>query len=242
MAARIKHGKNKFTGQAYAEQKNGFYFEFDEEQISLWKKWWRLVKREQLITFLLMGLAGMIMLMLVSHSLLFGRDLPFGMEFLRAEGIALSEQVKLIKPFVFYAIVSIIFFTTAFGVLDHVARLSSDIIHTYCSKSRFQSTLLREDNLYLIILWFMISFGILVLLVLNIDKPPQLLSIAGSLSGMLMFVYSLLILVLNLYLGYMIKRNVSKNFNPFKLTYWRIFMIVCGILLYGWFSVSLITS
>lgn len=235
---------NPLSGEKQAKAGSGFFFPFSNENITRWNSWWRLIRREQFITFFSIGLLGLLLLMLLSHSLLFGMDLDIGMSFLKAEGEMVQENLSFFPKSVFYVIVATIFFTTALGVLDHVARITSDILNTQIQKSKFSGIKLNESQYYFIMLWSMILFGILVLTVLNIDEPPSLLAIAGSLSGIVMFLYSFLILWLNIKLERQIKKAYSKEtkFNPFKVNLWRKFMLVVSILFYGGFSVSLIIN
>lgn len=234
---------NPLSGLKQAKSGSGFFFSFTKENIQKWNLWWKLIRREQFITFFSIGLLCLLLLMLLSHSLLFGLDLDIGMNFLNTEGEIMGDRSFMSKT-VFYIIVATIFFTTALGVLDHVARITSDILNTQIKKSRFLKMNLTESNYYFIVLWLMILFGIMVLTVLNIDNPPSLLSIAGSLSGIVMFLYSFLILMLNLKLEKQLKKVKSEQigFNPFMASLWRKFILVVSILFYGGFSVSLIIN
>jgi len=231
-----------FSGDTITTQKSGYYFPLTDTNKSLWKRWWFLIQKEQFITFYLVGLIGLILLMLVSHSLLFGADLEIGVGFLKEEGIKLNEKIGFISPALFYILVAAVFFTTAFGVLDHVARISADIINTQISSKKFLNINITESKLYFVVLWGMILFGIFVLTILNIDQPPSLLATAGSLSGMVMFIYSFLILVLNIKLKKSFQRNHQdkSKFNPFNVSLIRQIILGISIIFYGWFSISLI--
>lgn len=230
-----------FSGEVVSTKKSGYLFPPTETNRSLWKKWWSLVQKEQFVTFYLVGLIGLILLMLISHSLLFGADLEIGVGFLKEEGLKLNEKVGFISPELFYLLVGAVFFTTAFGVLDHVARISADIINTQLINKKIINIELSESKLYFIVLWGMIGFGIVVLTVLKIDQPPKLLATAGSLSGIVMFIYSFLILILNFKLKKSYKQiNNTNSFNPFYVPVWRLILLVVSILFYGWFSMNLI--
>ena len=231
-----------FSGELVTTQKSGYLFSPTEANQSLWKKWWSLIQREQFITFYLVGLIGLILLMLISHSLLFGTDLEIGVGFLKEEGLKLNEKIGFISPGFFYVLIAAVFFTTAFGLMDHVARISADIINTQIERKKIFNIVLSESKLYFVVLWLMIGFGIIVLTVLNIDQPPNLLVIAGSLSGIVMFIYSFLILFLNLKSKKSFQKTYknSDSFNPFKVALWRQIIIIISIVFYGWFSIQLI--
>lgn len=229
---------NPITSELITTNKTGYFPEATPQNVERWNSWWSLVKKEQIITFFFVGTAGLITLMLISHSLLSGKDLEIGIASLKVEGAEIEKVTNgLLKSNLFYLMVSAVFFTSAIGVLDHVCRLASDIISTMCNIKK--SVLSSESKMYFILLWIMIFVGIIILLFFKDNSPQKLLSIAGSLSGVVMFLYSCLILVLNLKLD---KETNSDNFKPFRMTLWRKLFICLGILLYGFFSISLIIN
>ncbi|MFC2100263.1 Nramp family divalent metal transporter [Bacteroidota bacterium] len=242
MSSFLKKKRNKFTGSEYVEQKIGVTFQISDENLNKWKQWWRIVRYEQFFTFFTIGLFGLLVLMLLSHSLVFGKDLEIGMGFIQAEGEQINSVFGSFAQWVFYIAIMLAFFTTAFGVIDHVSRISSDICRTYLINSKSLNKL-SQDVLYLIFLWTVIFFGIIVLLLLNINQPPKLLSIAGSLSGVIMFIYSFLILILGIKLEITFKRsNNGLLSNPYKVSVFRRIIIIIGIILYGGLTFTLLNS
>ncbi len=74
-----------------------------------------------------------------------------------------------------------------------MGRLVSDTVKvTYLAKSRVWS----ESRIYIAIVWLLIAAGVAILLS-GLTEPLVLLIIPASLGGIIMFVYSGLLLVLN---------------------------------------------
>ena len=203
------------------------------------------MQQEQLITFLGVGIFGLILFMLISHALLYGQDLEIGMEMLKVEGRALPGSGSGLSSKVFYLIVAGVFFTSALGVLDHVARVSADIIKANAFKVRSSKNLfVSESALYFYVLWSMIFFAIGVLFIANVTDTPTLLKISGSLSGIVMFLYSGLTIVLMRRLANDTE-NADPRFhgtNPFRLPAWRLGALVVAVFFYGGFSILLIVN
>ncbi|HSR50216.1 MAG TPA: Nramp family divalent metal transporter [Acidobacteriota bacterium] len=245
MSKLVPKVKSPLTGEKVAVVSEGYFFEPSDENLSRWKSWWRLARREQFLSFWLTGAAGLILLMLISHALLYGSDLEIGMEMLRTEGAVLGQSLTGVMQTLFYLVVAAIFFTSEVGVLDHVARVSADIIKTNCLPVRNSShRYASESALYFCVLWVMIFFAIGVLFVADMTDAPTLLRIAGSLSGIVMFLYSGLALLLVRRLA----REVAaadKRFetdNPFQLPTWRTVALAIATLFYGSFSLLLIIN
>ncbi len=243
MGARVPKVTSPLTGERVSIASKGFFFEPSKANLARWTEWWRLMRREQMVTFLCLGLVGLVLLMLIAHALLYGQDLEIGMGMLRAEGAALGSGSLMTSAF--YLIVAAIFFTSALGVLDHVARVSADIIKANSlSVRRSENAFLSESALYFYVLWSMIAFAIGVLFIANIRDTPTLLKIAGSLSGIVMFLYSVLVIVLMRRLRKEVEAADPRfgRQNPFALPLWRQASLIAAVLLYGSFSALLIVN
>jgi hypothetical protein len=243
MGGRVPKVTSPLTGEKVSVASEGHFFEASPEGLDRWRVWWRLARREQILTFLVTGAIGLILLMLISHSLLYGSGLQIGMEMLEVEGSVLESQTVPRAAAVFYLVVAAVFFTSALGVLDHVARVSADIIKANAlSVRRSERPYLSESALYFYVLWTMIIFAIGVLFVADIQDTPTLLKIAGSLSGIVMFLYSCLTIVLMRRLARDVASADSRfyNRNPFSVSRWRLFALIVAVVFYGGFSVLLV--
>ena len=243
MGARVPKVTSPLTGEPTSVSAKGFFFAPTPSNLERWRSWWRLVRQEQSVTFLGLGLVGLVLLMLVSHALIYGRDLEIGMEMLHVEGAALGAGP--VASTIFYLSVAVIFFTSALGVLDHVARLCADILKTNARAVRSSSSRwLSESALYFYVLWSMIIFALGVLFVADIRDTPTLLRTAGALSGIVMFLYAALVLVLMRRLRADVA-TAAPDFgvdNPFALPLWRRIALGAAVLLYGSFSILLVAD
>jgi hypothetical protein len=221
----------------------GFIWAPKDSNVSKWKQWWREVRREQFYNFFVVGCVGLLLLSLIAVRLVGNTEPQSEMDLLAQEMniIALSSGI-LAKMFAL--IVTLVFFTSEIGVLDHVCRLTADIAH--CKKIvRDNNRFWSEGAIYLYTLWTMVFGGAFILLGLNISQPPQLLEMAGSLSGIAMFIYSIAIIVLNKKaIREWHKRfvNLGTGFNPFKLPIWRWSALAMSCAVFGVFSVLLLMS
>ena len=86
-----------------------------------------------------------------------------------------------------------VLFSTNLTVLDMVGRLTADVLKTGALRDNERWS---ESKLYFITVWAMILFGSIILLS-GVTQPLVLLVIASCLNGVVMFVYSMLLLKLN---------------------------------------------
>ena len=103
--------ENPITQEKVSKNNSGFYPENSELNKTYWNQWWQLIKKEQFISFFLIGLIGLILLMLISHSLLYGKGIDIGIDSLFAEGVEIEKASNnLIKRSLFYIVVAAVFF------------------------------------------------------------------------------------------------------------------------------------
>ena len=86
-----------------------------------------------------------------------------------------------------------------------------------------------ESQLYLAVVWGMTLFGVAVLLA-GFDQPLTLVVLAAALSGMVMFVYSILLILIN-------RRFLPE---PLKIRGYRLVALVWAVGLFGVLSVVVI--
>jgi hypothetical protein len=222
MGATIPRIESPFTGAPEAIPAFGATFRSDEENLRRWRGWWRLANQEQFIFFFVLGLASIIILSVLTASTVFGRELGEGFDFIQAEGEALKDIVAPWFGTSFWIAGAVVLFSTNLGVLDHVGRVIADILKiNWLGDSEFWS----ESKLYFTIVWLEIVFGSLILL-FAIDQPLVLLVIASSLNGLVMFVYSILLIQLN-------RRALPQ---PVRITGVRLGAMGWSVLFFGFFS------
>jgi Mn2+/Fe2+ NRAMP family transporter len=234
---------NPLTGASEASGGGVYRFEASESNIRRWRIWWRLARREQQITFLLGSMLGLALPMLIAFALLGRGELGVGTDAVRAQANLLGGLEGGWARVAFILAVAAIFLTSALGVLDHAARLAASLLVGGGAESRQGRSRWRsESGVYFLVLWAMIAFGLIVLLGLDVADPPALLTLAGALSGIVMFVYSGLTLWLNVKMRHAFDRLDPRfgNDNPFRMSPLRILAVAAATLLFGILSFAVI--
>lgn len=223
MGAYIPRLVSPVTGQEEAAPSTGYMFEPNEANLSRWRRWWRFANWEQMLTVPLITVLTITFMSMLAASTVFGRDdVPNGIGFLDIEAQVLSDTVGEWFGALFLIIGAFALFAAAIGIVDYTSRLAADQLKTsYLSKSA-----LSESKIYFALVWGLVAIGIFVLLI-GIDQPLVLLVISACLGGGMMFVYSILLLVLN-------RRTLPE---ALKIKSYRIAALVWAVLLFGVLSV-----
>ncbi|MEO3744618.1 Nramp family divalent metal transporter [Plantactinospora sp. B5E13] len=198
----------------------GFVFEPTDGNLGRWRRWWRLANQEQLVTFLLISFVTIVLMSLLAYSTVYGvPGLANSVSFLRVEGERLQELVGPWFGVLFWAVGALSLFAAAMGIVDYTSRLAADVIKTsYLPR-------LSESRIYFVLVWGLVGLGCVILLA-GLDQPLLLLVISACVGGMMMFVYSILLLVLN--------RRVLPE--PIQPRGYRVAALVWAVLLFGVFS------
>jgi hypothetical protein len=223
MGSYIPKVVSPITGQEEAVPSLGYTFETTEENMRRWRGWWRVANREQLITFVLITIIGIVVLSVLSYSTVFGQEVGEDLSFIQNEGRALKDAVAPWFGTLFWLGGTVILFSTNLGNLDIVGRITSDVLKTsYLRESTFWS----ESKIYFAIVWTYILTGVAILFA-GLEQPLILIILAGALTGLVMFVYSVLLIVLN-------RRALP---DAIKVRGLRLVMMCWAVLLFGFFSV-----
>lgn len=108
------------------------------------------------------------------------------------------------------------------GVIDYVSRIVADVLITvYLGESERWT----ESRIYMAVVWGMIVVGSLILL-FAVDQPVTLVIIASSLSGVVMFIYSILLIQLN-------RKALPR---AIKVRGYRLGVLIISVLFFGYFS------
>jgi len=223
------------TGQEEPIADVGYHFPHTPENMQRWRQWWRAANIEHFFSFFLTCVVCLCLLALISYSLLrepggalkpgmerFGggmsfvwgeatllRDKPFG-ELLRAAFLVMGIAVLL---------------TTELGVLDVVARISTDIVKVNLLRDNPRWT---QSRLYYLFLWGEIALGTIILLQPNLKEPLFLLKTSAAMNGGVMFLYSLILLYMN---NKILSRSLSMSPLRFVALVWS-----CAF--FGYFSIQ----
>ncbi len=183
-----------FTGKEESISQVGLRFAGDAQNLSRWRVWWRRANLEHFVSFYLLCVLSLALFCLISYSLLgAGGPVGEGFGFIHAQGIALAQRFGPPAQHLFWAAGIAVLFSTELALLDAVTRVLADIVQTTLA-----STLrISLSKLYVAILWVLIAFGVGVL-ALGLNQPLELLVLSASLNALVMFLYSGLLLWLNL--------------------------------------------
>ncbi|MGY1810527.1 Nramp family divalent metal transporter [Blastococcus sp. SYSU D00669] len=221
MGAYVPRIVSPVTGHPEAAPSTGFVFEPTAENLGRWRRWWRLANIEQLTTFVLISFLTILFTSLLAYSTVFGEEgLASDISFLEVEGQALNDSVGGWFGTFFWVIGAISLFAAALGIVDYTSRLGADVLKTAYLKNA------NESKIYFALVWGLVAIGCIVLLS-GLDQPLVLLVIAAVTGGLMMFIYSALLLLVN-------RRTLPPEIRPGP---GRIAALVWAFLLFGFLSV-----
>lgn len=226
MGERIPKIVSPITGEESAAPSIGFFFPQDEDNLKRWRAWWKVANREQFTTFFLIGLSAILLFMMLAYTTVGVGGGAEGFDFVREQGETLQRENSQWAGNAFWLTGMVVLLSTNLTVLDMVGRIVADIAKTSWLRD---STKWTESRLYVAIVWAMIAFGSIILLA-GVDQPLVLIVIAAALNGLVMFVYSVLLIQLN---RGMLPRAMG-------LTGVRFGAIIWAVLFYGGFSLVLV--
>ncbi len=223
------------TGQEEAIADVGFHFKHTDENMRRWRQWWWAANIEHFFSFFVTCLVCLCLMALIAYSLCYDSSGAVkgdmdkyggGMDFVWGQATALAAHPLggLLKTGFLIMGVAILL-TTELGVLDVVARISTDIVKVnYLRNNEFWSL----SKLYYLFLWGEILLGVVILLIPNLDQPMFLLITSAAMNGFVMFLYSLLLLYMN---NKVLSRSLSMSPVRFVALVWS-----CAF--FGYFSVQ----
>lgn len=228
MGARLPKIVSPLTGEAMAAPTTGYFFKRDEANMRRWKGWWKVADREQFITFFVIGAITLFVFMALTYVTIGTGIGAESFDFIRLQGEALKDSKGAWLGTTFWLIGSVVLFSTNLAVLDMVGRVTADVLKTgpLANNDRWS-----ESKLYFTTVWLEIAFGSVILLS-GVTQPIVLLVIASSLNGLVMFVYSVLLIQLN---RGMLPREIG-------LKGGRLAALVWAVVFYGGFSIVLLVD
>ncbi|MGQ0575051.1 MAG: Nramp family divalent metal transporter [Pseudonocardia sp.] len=222
MGARLPKIVSPFTGEETAAAATGYFFRRDEANMDRWRRWWKVADREQFVTFFVIGVFALLVLMTLTFVTVGTGTDAESFDFIRQEGEALNQTGGAWLGTTFWLIGTVVLFSTNLAVLDMVGRVTADVLRTGALRGSARWT---ESRIYFIVVWAEIVFGSVILLS-GLSQPLILLIISSSLNGLVMFVYSVLLIRLN--------RSVLPR--EIGLRGGRLWAVAWAVLFYGGFS------
>jgi hypothetical protein len=226
MGAKLPKVVSPFTGEEIAAPTTGYFFRRDEENMRRWNGWWKVANREQFWTFFVIGGVALLIFMTLTFVTVGVGSGAESFDFINLQGEALKDEQGAWLGTVFWLIGSVVLFSTNLTVVDMIGRLTADALKTTALRD---NDTWSESRLYFLTVWLMILFGSIILLS-GVDQPLVLLVIAAALNGLVMFVYSILLIQLNR--GVLPREIGLKGF--------RFGALIWAVAFYGFFSVILL--
>ncbi|WP_328473317.1 Nramp family divalent metal transporter [Actinoplanes sp. NBC_00393] len=221
MGAYVPRIVSPVTGQLEAAPSTGFIFEPTESNLARWRRWWSFANREQLVTFVLISFLAIFFTSMLAYATVFGDEgLENNISFLKAEGEALNTAVGGWFGTFFWIIGAFSLFAAALGIVDYTSRLGADVLKTGYLKGA------NESKIYFGLVWGLVLIGIVVILS-GLSQPLVLLVISAVTGGLMMFIYSALLILVN-------RRVLPKEIRPGA---GRVAALVWAFLLFGFLSV-----
>jgi hypothetical protein len=128
---------------------------------------------------------------LLAYATVYGKpDLENNISFLQVEGETLKSAAGSWFGTLFWVIGAFSLFAAALGIVDYTSRLVADVLKTSYVKD------VKESTLYFGVVWVLVLVGCLVMLA-GFTQPLILLVISACVGGLMMFIYSGLLIMLN---------------------------------------------
>jgi len=179
--------------------------EINEENVDLFKKWWKLISLEHLFVFWFIGSLSMMVLMLLSYATTHGMaGNAEGINFVISEGLVIG---KMLTPFLgtsFLIVVAIMLFQTQLGVMDSTSRIMAENLAIKKLDKKRDNTpgastsgeKINLSKIYYNFVWAQIVFGI-ILFLFNFYEPKTLIILGAVINAFAMFVHIGLVFWLN---------------------------------------------
>jgi Mn2+/Fe2+ NRAMP family transporter len=225
------YGMGKFAGRITSILRGkkedvkleGTTFECTPENVKCFKTWWKRINIEHAIVFWATGALTMIILSLLAYTTVFGNpDVSTGINFVVLEGQVIAQKIHSFLGMAFLLMAGIMLFGTQFSVFGSTARIMSENLVIAAPKK------FKIENLskyFFFFLWLQIIAGIAIFS-LGFTEPLTLVIISAVLNAFTMFIYSGMVLRLNL-------TNLDKQLRPSLI---RVVWVGGAFAFYGIFS------
>ncbi len=173
----------------------GFEFEKTTENLTEYKRWWKRINIEHGIVFWATGAMTMVMLSMLAYTTVYkDPGVESSINFVIREGIAIAEKTFPLLGKFFLVMASIMLFGTQFSVFGSNSRIAAENI-VISNQDTFK--IKNISKYFYRFLWIQIVAGIVIFL-LGFTEPLALVVTGAVLNAISMFIYSGLVLWLNL--------------------------------------------
>jgi hypothetical protein len=145
MGAHIPRIVSPITGQEEAGSNLGYTFLPDEENMRRWQGWWRVMNREQFLSFFLFTALSIFVVATLAHVTLADRDAGSGFDFIEIEAGVMGETFSGVARLFFLVAGIVALFSTNLAVWDMIGRITADQLKVYLLRNNQKWT---ESRIY----------------------------------------------------------------------------------------------
>ena len=191
---------NPITGKTEAVSFKGYVFHPNGKNLANWKEWMRFIKIDQGIIFWLLGLITLVLLSLNAYAVLTPKDI-----FLEDLNVAVAQANIFgehwgILGFNSFLIMSfLMLFSVMWTIIDAFSRIISDILYVNSHTGPFKKHLRAIENISIGHLYYGLVVAIVFIstFLLPLKQPLTLLTISAVLGGLVMAIYTPVLIYLN---------------------------------------------
>ena len=191
---------NPITGKTESVSFKGYAFHPKGQNMAHWKEWMRFIKIDQGVIFWLLGLLTLVLLSLNAYAVLKPKNiLPEGLNVAIAQAYIFGEHWGILGFNSFLIMSFLMLFSVMWTIIDAFARIVSDILYVNSHTGPFKKYLGDIKPISINHLYYA-SVVIIVLtsaLLLPLKQPLVLLTISAVLGGLVMAIYTPILIYLN---------------------------------------------
>jgi hypothetical protein len=207
----------------------GANFSSTPENIQRFNIWWDRINLEHMIVFLATGAFTMMLLSLLAYATVYqDPEVATSINFVLHEAIIIAQNTFPLLGTFFLVMAGIMLFGTQFSVYGSNARIATENL-VIIDRKKFSPN--KSSKFFFGFLWVQIAAGILILL-LGFTEPLALVITGAVLNAFSMFIYTGLILWMNM-------TSLEKHARP---SFSRTVAVFCAFLFYGGFSIFTIVQ
>jgi hypothetical protein len=215
------------TGRAEDIKLEGARFEMTDDNLSRFRRWWKLVNIEHFIVFWAAGAFAICLLAILAYSTAYGTTTPAsGINFVLFEAHAIANQTFPIFGSIFLLVGGLMLFSTQMTVMDATSRIMSENL-LILKNNRWNPK--KLPWIYYSFLWSQILVGIIIFLT-GKSEPLFLLTIEAVVNAGAMFVHIACVTLLNVF-------SLEKPIRPSVI---RIIAMALAFVFFGYFLFRII--
>ena len=216
--------KSLFSKENQKMRLEGVTFPVNKENLSEFKKWWKIINLEHLVIFWFLGFLTIALLSVLSYSLVYSRGGNLqGIGFFFNEALVIAQRLGKTFGIGFLVLGFFMLYSTQLTVLESTSRMISENFLLFSQKSDRKGVNLSGG--FYLALWGQIFFGIVILL-LGFKEPKSLLTLSAVINAFCMFIH----------LG--LTYRLNRKFLPLQLRlgFFRKSVLLAAFIFFGVFS------